>query len=79
MAAIIRGIVRGSLEWRHNSALDATVPAKVTTVHMTKFDLTRFYSTEQINAYVDQLNQERLEWLRKFENLNPTILKTAKL
>jgi phosphoenolpyruvate carboxykinase (ATP) len=79
MAAIIRGIVRGSLEWKHNSALNATVPAKVTNVHMTKFDLTRFYSDEQINAYVDKLNQERLDWLRKFENLNPTILQTAKL
>ncbi len=79
MAAIIRGIVRGSLVWKHNSVLNATVPAKVTNVHMTKFDLTRFYSDEQINGYVDKLNQERLEWLGKFENLDPTILKTARL
>jgi len=46
---------------------------------MTKFDLSKFYSQEQINFYVDKLKRERREWLKRFEDLNPAILNEVKL
>jgi len=78
MAAIIRGIVRGSIEWKHDPYFGALVPKIVNVVQMTKFDLSQFYSREQVNAYVNKLKEERLKWLKRFEGLNPTILDAAK-
>ncbi len=71
MAAIIRGIVRDSVEWKRDPHFDVLVPRAVNGLQMTKFDLTKFYSQEQIDAYVDKLKRERLEWLKRFKNLNP--------
>ena len=78
MAAIIRGIVRGSIDWKNNPYFDTPVPKIVNGVKMTKFDPSKFYSQEQIDAYVSRLKEERLEWLKKFEGLNPTILNAVK-
>ena len=79
IAAIIRGIVRNSVEWTRNPYFDTLVPVNVNGLQMAKFDLSKFYSQEQINAYVNKLKAERLAWLKKFENLNPAILNAAKL
>jgi len=79
MAAIIRGIVRDFIEWIHDPSFDTLVPRKVNGVQMTKFDLSGFYSQEQINAYVNKLKEERLDWLKRFENLNPVILNACEL
>lgn len=79
MAAIIRGIVKDSVEWRREPHFDTLVPRNVNGVKMANFDPSKFYSQEQINAYVDKLKKERVEWLKKFENLNPAILNAVKL
>ena len=79
MAAIIRGIVRNSVSWKRDSYFDTLVPKKVNGVQMTKFDLSKFYSQEQINFYVDKLKRERREWLKRFKDLNPAILNEVKL
>jgi phosphoenolpyruvate carboxykinase (ATP) len=79
MAAIIRGIVRNSVSWKRDPYFDTLVPKKVNGVQMTKFDLSKFYSQEQINFYVDKLKRERREWLKRFEDLNPAILNEVKL
>lgn len=78
MAAIIRGIVRNSTEWKQDQYFDTMVPKKVNGVQMAKFELSKYYSQEQIDAYVDKLKTERVEWLRRFENLNPDIIKALK-
>jgi phosphoenolpyruvate carboxykinase (ATP) len=79
MAAIIRGIVKNSLEWERDPYFDALVPRKVSGVQMTKFDLSLFYSREEINHYVSELEKERFEWLKQFKNLNTAIVDTVKL
>ena len=79
MAAIIKGIVRETVEWKQDPYFNILVPKNVNGVQMTKFDLSKFYSQEQINAYINKLKKERVEWLRKFENLNSMILNTLKL
>jgi phosphoenolpyruvate carboxykinase (ATP) len=79
MAAIIRGIVKGNVEWEHSPYFDVLVPKKVSGVQMTKFDLSLHYSREQINHYMTELKKERFEWLRQFRNLNPGIVDTVKV
>ena len=79
MAAIIRGIVRNNGKWEREPHFSTLVPIKVNGAQMTKFDLSKFYSKEQIKAYVDKLKEERVEWLKRFENLNPDILNAVKL
>jgi phosphoenolpyruvate carboxykinase (ATP) len=73
MASIIRGIVRNSVEWSRDPNFGTLIPRNVNGVQMTKFDLSNFYSSEKINAYVSKLKAERHEWLKKFKNLNPAI------
>jgi phosphoenolpyruvate carboxykinase (ATP) len=79
MAAIIRGIVKNSVEWKRDPYFGTWVPRKVNGVQMTNFDQSKFYSQEQINAYVDKLKRERVEWLERFKNLDSAILSAAKL
>jgi len=79
MAAIIRGIVKNSVEWKRDPYFGTLVPRNANGVQMTNFDQSRFYSREQINAYVDKLKKERVDWLKRFKNLDPAILSAAKL
>jgi len=79
MAAIIRAISRRAIEWKLDPYFNTLVPRKVNGIQMTKFDLSNFYSQDQIDAYVNKLKEERVEWLKKFENLNPAILDAFKL
>jgi len=78
MASIIRGIVRGTIEWEKEPHFGTLVPKKVEGVDMSKFDLNKFYTKEQIDFYVKELKKERIEWLEKFPGLNPEILKAVK-
>lgn len=79
MAAIIKGIAKDSLTWKKDSNFEYFVPAKANGVNLTKFDLHNFYSKEEIKSYVDALKSERIEWLKKFDKLNPAIIKTINL
>jgi phosphoenolpyruvate carboxykinase (ATP) len=78
MAAIIRGIVKDTMEWRTEPHFGTRVPKKVNGVDMAKFDLSKFYSKGQIDAYVDELKRERIAWLGQFKDLNPAILDAIK-
>jgi len=74
MASIIRGIVKGSIEWQPEPYFDTLIPKKVNGVDMKKFDLARFYPQEKIDAYVSKLKNERVIWLQGFKGLDPAIV-----
>jgi phosphoenolpyruvate carboxykinase (ATP) len=73
MAAIIRGMVKGTLEWAKEPNFNTFVPKKVNGIQMTRFDPSEYYSKEEIKSHVTKLKQERLEWLKRFDSLNPSI------
>jgi len=77
MAAIIRGIVRNTIEWEHESHFGTSIPKRTNGLQMTKFNLSNFYSGEVIRNYVDKLRKERTEWLKTFEGLNQDIVAAA--
>lgn len=78
MAAIIKGIVKGSLEWIPEPYFNTFVPKKVNGMQITKFDLAEYYSKDEIDFHVTKLKQERLAWLKRFENLSPAIFDAVK-
>ncbi len=77
MAAIIRGILRGTIEWRKDDYFNVLVPSKVEGVDMSKFDLKKFYTEQQIKEYVKKLRKEREEYIKQFIGLHEDIVKAA--
>ncbi|HYB92887.1 MAG TPA: phosphoenolpyruvate carboxykinase [archaeon] len=77
MASIIRGIVKGSIEWQSEPYFDTIIPKKVNGVDMAKFDLARFYTQEKIDDFVKKLKTERMTWLNGFKGLNPVIVNAS--
>ena len=79
MAAIIRGIVREEIEWQDEPYWGTQVPARCEDVNLSRFDLDKFYTQQQIDDYVDELRRERLKHLHSFNGLNPEIINAFKL
>jgi len=72
-AAIIRAIVRGAIRWRREPYFGTLVPEWVDGVDIQKFDPAKFYTEEQLRAYVEEIREDRARWLQQFPNLHPAI------
>ncbi|MEE9164109.1 MAG: phosphoenolpyruvate carboxykinase [Thermoplasmata archaeon] len=77
MAAMIRGIARGTIAWQKHPYWDLQVPTKVDGVDLSKFDLDHFYEEGQIQDMVETLRKERREYLKGFPGLEREIVKGA--
>lgn len=75
MASIIRGIARGTIRWADEPYFGTKIPTRVDGVNLSKFDLNKYYTQDQINSYVNKLKEERRDWLKQFDNLDPDIIK----
>ncbi len=78
MAAIIRGIVRGAIEWEEDPLFGTWAPRRVEGVEIDRFRLTRFYSQTQIESLAKQLTEERIAYLERFSALDPRITNAIK-
>lgn len=74
MAAIIRGIARNSIKWVKSNYFNYEVPQKVESVDILRFNLTNYYSKEEIQAYLNDLKAERAEYMVRFPRLDPAIV-----
>ena len=74
MAATIRSIVRGEIEWTDDPYFGTKIPSKVPGVDMKKFDFRRYYSADQIVYYVQSLKKERIDYLSRFPRLHQNII-----
>ncbi len=79
MAAIIRGIVREEIEWEDEPHWGTQVPAVCEGVDLSRFETSKYYTQEQIDAYVEELRRERLDHLHSFNGLHPDILNAFNL
>jgi len=77
MAAIIRGIARGTIQWERDPHFGTLVPARVDGIDMGEFAPERFYTPRQVAEYVKQLKDERKAWLAGFPKLEPAIVAAA--
>jgi phosphoenolpyruvate carboxykinase (ATP) len=74
MSAMIRGILRDSIEWRPDSLFGTQVPVKVEGMDVSQYDLSNFYSPEQIEEYAQRLIEERKKHLASFPGLNQRVV-----
>ncbi len=77
MAAIIRGIARGNIQWKLNPYWKVQVPKHVEGMDISRFRLGKFYSHRKITSLVNQVKQERIDYLRQFRGLHPDITKSV--
>ena len=77
MSAMIRGILRNSMEWGEDSLFGTEVPVAVEGFDISKYSLTNFYTEEQIQEYASRLKEERRAHLASFPGLNPKILEAC--
>ena len=74
MAKMIQGIARNNIEWVEDGLFGGMIPSKVEGVDLNKYDLSNFYSQEQIKEISDKLTAERKDHLKSFVGLNPNIV-----
>ncbi|MCX8053874.1 MAG: phosphoenolpyruvate carboxykinase (ATP) [Armatimonadetes bacterium] len=77
MAAIIRGIVRGTIEWGEDPNWMVETPARVEDLDITKFDLNHHYDQDKIDSLIARIRAERAVYAEQFPDLNPAIRAAA--
>ena len=77
MSAMIRGILRNTMEWGQDPLFDTQIPVAVEGFDIGKYSLDNFYTEEQIQEYASRLKEERRAHLASFPGLNPKILEAC--
>lgn len=78
MAAIIRGIIRDSIEWVDEPYFGVKIPKNVEDIDYSNYEPKKYYSTDQIEKYVDEIKRERKEYMKKYTKLYPIIANAFK-
>jgi phosphoenolpyruvate carboxykinase (ATP) len=74
MSAIIRNILRGTIEWQPEPNFGTMVPKSIDDLDINKFSLDKFYTKEQIDELTKTLHEERTNWLHKFDGLSKQVV-----
>ena len=77
MSAVIRGILRNTVEWGDDFLFGTEVPVSVEGMDLSKYDLSNFYTPEQIQEFANRLKEERRAHLASFPGLNPRIMEAG--
>ncbi len=72
---IMEMIARDKIIWKKDNFWGYEVPVEIPGVDLKRFDLSKFYPEDEIQEMSENLKRERLEWLTKFQGLNPDIIK----
>ncbi|TLD42609.1 MAG: Phosphoenolpyruvate carboxykinase [ATP] [Candidatus Jettenia ecosi] len=79
MSSIIRGIVRGTNIWGKDKYWNLEVPSFIEGVDLSKYDVEKFYSVDDVIKQVSDLRCERVEYIEKFNALDKAIIAAAKI
>jgi len=71
-------IARGEITWKKDEFWGYEVPVEIPGVDLNRFNLSSFYTEEQIQELSKDLKQERLEWLSQFPRLDKDIINAIK-
>ena len=77
MSSLIRGILRNSVEWGDDPLFGTEIPVSVEGMDVGKYDLSNFYTSDQIQEFANRLKEERRAHLGSFPGLNPKILEAC--
>jgi phosphoenolpyruvate carboxykinase (ATP) len=73
-ANIIEMIARDEIKWKQDSFWGYEVPEEIPGMDYARFDLRNFYQPSEIDSLKEALRRERIEWLERFEDLDPDIV-----
>jgi phosphoenolpyruvate carboxykinase (ATP) len=71
---IIEMIARGTIKWKHDDYWGFEVPEEIPGIDMERFNLANYYEPAVSEALSAALREERVEWLERFEDLDPKII-----
>ncbi len=71
---ILEMIARDKIAWKKDKFWGYEVPVNIPGVDLERFDLSNFYTEEQIQEISEDLKRERLEWLSQFPGLDGDII-----
>ncbi len=71
---ILEMIARDKIAWKKDEFWGYEVPVSIPGVDLERFDLSNFYTEEQIQEISEDLKRERLEWLSQFPGLDGDII-----
>lgn len=77
MAAVIRGICRGTIRWREDPNWMAETPEYVDGLDITRFELDQHYDQHRIDATIASVRVERAALLEQIKGLDPAIRGTV--
>lgn len=77
MAAVIRGIARGSIKWREDPNWMVETPAFVDGMDISRFELNRHYDQEKIDSLIAEKRVQRLRYAEQYAALEPAVRAAA--
>ncbi len=75
---LILDALRGEVKWEYDPVIGYEVATEAQDVQCSLFDPYRIYGRETYEEMMESLYQERIEWLKRFEGLNPEILEALR-
>ncbi len=72
---ILEMIARDKIVWQRDDFWGYEIPVHIPDMDLSRFDLSNFYSEEQIQELSLNLKRERQEWLARFHGLDEEIVK----
>ena len=71
---IIEMVARDEIKWKEDSFWGYEVPEEVPGMDHARFELENFYQPSEVDSLKESLRTERIEWLARFEGLDPDIV-----
>ncbi|MBN2025811.1 MAG: phosphoenolpyruvate carboxykinase (ATP) [Actinobacteria bacterium] len=71
---IIEMIAREEIKWKEDTFWGYEVPEEIPGMDYARFDLSNFYQPDEIYSLKEALRKERIEWLERFDGLDPDII-----
>jgi len=75
---ILEMIARDKIAWQKDEFWGYEVPLHIPGEDLERFNLSNYYTEEQIQEMSEDLKRERLEWLSQFHRLNSDIINALK-
>lgn len=73
---ILKHIAKGDIDWKTDPDWGYQVPLALPEMDMEAYEPVNYYSAAEYRAMVDQLRQERRQWLARYPGLKPEITAT---
>lgn len=71
---VLEMIARDKIKWQKDNFWGYEVPVEIPEMDLGRFELSNFFTDEQIRQASEDLKQERMEWLSRFPGLNRDII-----